>query len=141
MGAMDMRKLLDVAVAAGASDLHLRAGMPPMLRIHGDVQPLPDWTEGPISPETATELIASLFDDRRRAEWMQRAEYDFSLGVPGLGRFRGNAFRQSRGPGVALRVIPSAVRSLEDLGAPPVLAELAVRQHGLLLVTGRSEER
>jgi twitching motility protein PilT len=133
---MDMRQLLEAAVAAGASDLHVRAGMAPMLRIHGDVQPLPGWTEGPISPETATSLIASLFDDRRRAEWMQRAEYDFSLGVPGLGRFRGNAFRHTRGPGVALRVIPSTVRSLEDLGAPPALKDLAARHHGLLLVTG-----
>ena len=107
-----------------------------MLRIHGDVQPLTQWTDGPISPETATTLIASLFDDRRRGEWTQRAEYDFSLGVPGLGRFRGNAFRQTRGAGVALRVIPAAVRTLEELGAPPALKDLAERHHGLLLVTG-----
>jgi twitching motility protein PilT len=136
MGAMDMRQLLEAAVAAGASDLHVTAGLPPMLRVNGDVLPLAGWTEGPLSPETATPLIASLFDDRRRAEWMQRAEYDFSLGMPGLGRFRGNAYRQTRGPGVALRVIPSAVRPLEELGAPPALKELTERHHGLLLVTG-----
>src|SRR5262245_2362644 len=66
MSAMDMKQLLEAAVAAGASDLHVRAGMPPMLRVNGDVQPLAAWTEGPVSPETATTLIASLFDDRRR---------------------------------------------------------------------------
>ena len=136
MCAMDIRPLLQTAVAAGASDLHIRAGLPPMLRVNGDVQPLPGWTEGPIAADTAMTLISSLFDDRRRAEWMQRAEYDFSLGVPEIGRFRGNAFRHTRGPGVALRIIPSVVRSLEDLGAPPALKELAVRQHGLLLVSG-----
>jgi twitching motility protein PilT len=133
---MEMKTLLETAVRIGASDLHLSAGLPPMVRIHGDAAPLEDWTEGPLSAGAVAGLIGSLFDERQRAEWDAKKEYDFSLGVPGLCRFRGNAYHQVRGPAVALRVIPTSVRSLEDLGAPPALHDLMLRHHGLLLITG-----
>jgi twitching motility protein PilT len=133
---MDIKTLLETAVRLGASDLHLSTGLPPMVRIIGDVQPIEGWTDGPLTSEATTAAIRSLLDDRRRAEWEARAEYDFSVSVPELGRFRGNAYRMQRGPGLALRVIPSKLRTLEDLGAPPILRELALRRHGMLLVTG-----
>ncbi len=128
--------LLRAAVNVGASDLHLSTGLVPMARIHGDVAPLEGWTDGPLAAETTSALVASLLDDRQRAEMGKRAEYDFSVSVPEIGRFRCNAYRQHRGPAVALRLVPTQVRTLEDLGAPPVLGELAMRRHGLLLVTG-----
>jgi twitching motility protein PilT len=133
---MDIRTLLDTAVRLDASDLHLSTGLPPMLRINGDVTPLPGWTDGPLSAAATTEAIRAVLDERRRAEWETRAEYDFSVSVPELGRFRGNAYRMQRGPGLALRVIPSKIRTLEDLGAPPALQDLVQRRHGMLLVTG-----
>jgi len=133
---MDITTLLETAVRLDASDLHLSTGLPPMLRINGDVQPVEGWTDGPLTAEATTAAIHSLLDERKRAERASRAEYDFSVSVPDLGRFRGNAYRMQRGPGLALRVIPSKIRTLEDLGAPPALRDLVSRHHGMLLVTG-----
>jgi len=130
---MDVTTLLDAAVRADASDLHLSTGLPPMLRVHGDVRELDGWTDGPLSADAVADAIKTLVGDRRRDA---AAEFDFSVSVPNLGRFRGNAFRHQRGPALALRVIPARVRSLEELGAPPALSDLVARQHGLLLVTG-----
>jgi twitching motility protein PilT len=133
---MDMKGLLETVVRAGASDLHLSAGLPPMLRINGDTSVIEGWTDGPLGADGVKSLVSQLLDERQRAEWESRKEYDFSIGVPGLCRFRGNAYQHVRGPGVALRVIPTQVRTLEDLGAPPPLQALLERHHGLLLITG-----
>ncbi len=133
---MSMTELLHAAVRLGASDVHLSTGLVPMVRIDGDVAPLAGWTDGPLPAEMTTALLHSILDDRQRAELEKHAEYDFAAGVPGVGRFRGNAYRQNRGPGVALRLIPTQVRTLEDLGAPPALADLMKGRHGLVLVTG-----
>ncbi|MCE9637354.1 MAG: type IV pilus twitching motility protein PilT [Planctomycetes bacterium] len=133
---MSMHELLKAAVRHGASDLHLSTGLPPMVRVHGDVVPLPGWTDGPMPAEMTTALIESILDARQRGELEKRSEYDFSVGVPEIGRFRGNAYQQHRGPGVALRLIPEVVRSLEDLGAPPALGELMLGRQGLVLITG-----
>jgi twitching motility protein PilT len=133
---MSMQELLKAAARLGASDLHLSTGLVPMVRIDGDVRPLEGWSDGPMPAEMTTALIRSILDERQRAEMDKHAEYDFSTGVDGVGRFRGNAYRQQRGPGIALRLIPAQVRSLEDLGAPTALAELMGRRHGLVLVTG-----
>jgi len=133
---MSMQELLKAAVRLGASDLHLSTGLAPMVRVNGDIAPLDGWTDGPLPAEMTTALIRSILDDRQRGELDKRAEYDFAASVPDIGRFRGNAYRQNRGPGVALRLIPTEVRTLEDLGAPPALAELMKRRHGLVLLTG-----
>ena len=121
---MRMNELLEAAVRAGASDLHLSTGLVPMLRVNGDIVPLPGWADGPLSAETTSALIGAILDQRQAAEMSQHAEYDFSVGIADVGRFRGNAYRQHRGPGAALRLIPTQVRTLEDLGAPPALGEL-----------------
>src|SRR6185503_3468035 len=97
---------------------------------------LDGWTDGPMPAEMTTSLIRSILDERQRGELDKHAEYDFSAGVEDVGRFRGNAYRQHRGPGVALRLIPTTVRSLEDLGAPAALADMMRRRHGLVLLTG-----
>jgi len=133
---MSMQELLKAAVRLGASDLHLSTGLAPMVRIDGDMVALEGWTDGPMPAEMTTSLIRSILDDRQRTELDKHAEYDFAAYVPEAGRFRGNAYRQNRGPGVALRLIPAEVRTPEGLGAPPALAELMSRRHGLVLVTG-----
>ncbi len=133
---MSMQELLKAAVRLGASDLHLSTGLVPMVRIDGDVAPLDGWTDGPMPAEMTTALIRSILDERQRAELDRRPEYDFSAAVADVGRFRGNAYRQHRGPGVALRLIPTAVRTPEELGVPPALTELMGARHGLLLITG-----
>ncbi len=133
---MDVHSLLSESARLGASDLHLSTGLPPLIRVHGEVGPLPGWAGGPLSAEATSALLFALLDERQRSEAGGRAEYDFSVGVPGAGRFRGNAYRHQRGPGVALRVIPSEIRSLEALGAPPALAGMMTGRRGLVLVTG-----
>jgi twitching motility protein PilT len=132
---METRELLEAAVRLGASDLHLSTGLPPMIRLHGDVMPLEGFSER-LTADAVNALVRSILDERQRAESAQRAEYDFSLGIPELGRFRGNVYRQQRGPSVALRVIPTKLRTLEELGAPLALGEMVMRHHGLVLVTG-----
>ena len=133
---MSMQELLKAAVRLGASDLHLSTGLVPMVRIHGDIVPLAGWTDGPMPAEMTTALIRSILDERQRGELDKHAEYDFSAGVEGIGRVRGNAYRQTRGPGAALRLIPSEVSTPEALGVPPALAEMMQRRHGLVLITG-----
>ena len=133
---MEIRELLEAAVRVAASDLHLSTGRPPIVRVHGDVQPLEGFAERLLAADEVTAFAAALLDPRQRAEQAQRAEYDFSVSVAGLGRFRGNVYRQQRGPGIALRLIPTHIRTLEELGAPPTLADFVRRHHGLVLVTG-----
>jgi twitching motility protein PilT len=133
---MSMQELLKAAARHGASDLHLSTGLVPMVRVNGDILPLPGWTDGPMPAEMTTALIRSILDERQIADLDKHAEYDFSANVPDVGRFRGNAYRHHLGPGVALRLIPTVVRSLEELGAPPALAQMMLGRHGLVLVTG-----
>jgi twitching motility protein PilT len=133
---MSMHEMLKAAVRLSASDLHLSTGLVPMVRIDGEIAPLEGWTDGPMPAEMTTACIRSILDGRQLAELEKHPEYDFSVGVPDVGRFRGNAYRQSRGPGVALRVIPTKVRTLEELGAPPALAGLMTGRRGLVLITG-----
>jgi twitching motility protein PilT len=133
---MSMHELLKAAVRLGASDVHLSTGLVPMVRVDGEVLPLPGWTDGPMPAEMTTALLRSILDERQRRELDVRPEYDFSAAVPEIGRFRGNAYRHHRGPGVALRLVPTEVRTLEELGAPPALAQLVAGRHGLVLITG-----
>ncbi len=132
---MDLRQLLEAAVRMAASDLHLSSGLPPMVRVNGDVGPL-DPAAPPLSATEVARLVDSALDAHQRAEFAKAAEYDFALGLPGLGRFRANAYRQQRGPGLALRIIPDRIPSLEELGAPDALHQFVERRHGLVLVTG-----
>ncbi|MDR2196257.1 MAG: type IV pilus twitching motility protein PilT [Gallionellaceae bacterium] len=130
---MDITELLASAIAVGASDLHLSAGMPPMLRVQGDMRRLD------LPPMTHEEVLAAalgIMDDGQRATYVARKEADFSFAAPGLARFRVNAFNHSRGAGVVMRAIPFEVRSLAELNAPPIFADIASQPRGLVLVTG-----
>src|SRR5881296_975249 len=128
-----MDELLRETVALGASDLHLSAGLPPLMRIHGDLTR----TEHPaLSAAGVTALVSSIMTDDQRQVFQAEHEADFACEVPGKGRFRVNVFMHSRGPGAVLRTIPSAMPSLDALQMPPILKELCTRERGLVLVTG-----
>jgi len=128
-----MEQLLTEAADKGASDLHLSAGEPPLLRIHGD---LARTEHGKLTPEDVTGLVNSIMNDGQRARFEAEHEVDFACELAGRGRFRVNVFVQSRGPGAVLRAIPSVIPSLDSLEMPAVLKELCTRERGLVLVTG-----
>src|SRR5262245_52248429 len=128
-----MEELLHETVALGASDLHLSAGLPPLMRIHGDLTR----TQHPaLSAAGVTALVHSIMSEEQRQTFQAEHEIDFACEVPGKGRFRVNVFVQSRGPGAVLRMIPTVIPSLDSLQMPAVLKELCTRERGLVLVTG-----
>lgn len=131
---MHLSKLLSICVERGASDLHLSAGAPPLLRIDGDLQPL---DEPPLaSPQVAEAIDQLACADSEQPAAHGLAERDFCADVPQLGRFRVNAFRQGRGMAAALRALPAKIPSMEELGMGPVFRRIADASHGLALVTG-----
>ena len=128
-----MQDLLREAADKGASDLHLSAGEPPLLRVHGDLVRI----EHPaLTAEQVTELVNSIMSDAQRATFQAEHEVDFACELEGKGRFRVNCFVHSRGPGAVLRTIPTQIPALDSLHMPPVLKELCTRERGLVLVTG-----
>ena len=130
---MELTKLLTTATTREASDLHLSSGLPPMLRVHGDIHSM----DLPAMDAAQVEhLLAQAMSRQQSHDFSTALELDFALNVPGLARFRVNAFQHSRGAGAVFRSIPSTVPMLETLGTPAIVAELALKPHGLVLVTG-----
>jgi twitching motility protein PilT len=130
---MDISELLLFVHKEGASDLHISAGEPPMVRIYGEIKRVE------IPPLTREDLHVMLYDvlnDHQRKKFEEMNELDFSLELKGVARFRVNAFRQQRGDGVVFRVIPQKILSLEQLGLPKGLREVCQNERGLVLVTG-----
>src|SRR5579864_8590783 len=130
---MDIAELLAFAVKNKASDLHLSAGLPPMIRVHGDIRRI---NLPPMEHEDVHAMVYDIMSDAQRKTFEETLEADFSFAVPNLARFRVNAYNQSRGAAAAFRTIPSKVLSLEELNAPKVFAELTNRPRGLILCTG-----
>ncbi len=130
---MDISELLAFSVKNNASDLHLSSGMPPMIRVHGDVRRI----NLPIMPQQDVHsMIYDIMSDSQRKTYEERLECDFSFEIPGLARFRVNVFNQDRGAAAVFRTIPSKVLTLEQLNCPKIFADLALRPRGLVLVTG-----
>jgi twitching motility protein PilT len=130
---IDLTALLGFAKEQGASDLHVSAGQPPMLRIRGEMVPL----EAPdLSRDDAHAAIYDILNDEQKKVLQDRRNVDFALDIPGVSRFRANVFVQHRGEGAVFRVIPSQVLSLDQLGMPRVLKDLAMKEKGLVVVTG-----
>ncbi len=129
----ELDRLLSYAVQKEASDIHLCAGAPPMLRIHGLLRRL---DTGPVSAESLQQLFDEILSERQKEKLRQAMEVDLAYAVTGVARFRTNVYHQMRGEAVAFRVIPDRVRSLEELGCPPGIYTLARAQQGLVLVTG-----
>ncbi|MBY6186367.1 type IV pilus twitching motility protein PilT [Marinobacter hydrocarbonoclasticus] len=130
---MEITELLAFSVKHNASDLHLSAGVQPMIRVDGEVRRinLPQ-----LDHKQVHALIYDIMNDRQRKEFEEHLEVDFSFEVPGLARFRVNAFNQNRGAGAVFRTIPSQVLSLEELAAPEIFQDIASYPKGLVLVTG-----
>jgi twitching motility protein PilT len=131
---MELNEILQTALRAGASDIHLKAGLPPMFRVDGSLVPLKDARRLP--PEEIGRMGFGIMNDYQREKFKQTNEVDLAYGVPGLGRFRVNVFQQRGTVGVVLRVIPFKIQSIEQLMLPKVLEKIAGEQRGLVLVTG-----
>src|SRR5512134_2400175 len=131
---MELNEILQIALRAGASDIHLKAGLPPMFRVDGSLVPLEDARRPP--PEEIGRMALGIMNDFQREKYKQTNEVDLAYGVPGLGRFRVNVFQQRGTLGVVLRVIPFKIMSIEQLMLPKVLEKIAGEQRGLVLVTG-----
>ena len=130
---MDIGELLAFAVKTGASDLHLSAGLPPIIRVDGDLQRID--VPG-LGHAAVLALVSSVMNDAQRRHYEERLETDFSFEIPGLARFRVNAFNQHRGAGAVFRTIPSRVLSLEELRAPAIFEDIAATPRGVVLITG-----
>ena len=130
---MDITELLAFSAKQGASDLHLSAGLPPMIRVDGDVRRI---NVAPLEHAQVHDLMYDIMNDRQRKDYEEFLETDFSFEVPGVARFRVNAFNQNRGAAGVFRTIPSKVLTMEDLGLGQVFRDLSLMPRGLVLVTG-----
>src|SRR5215218_110090 len=130
---MDIAELLAFSVKNKASDLHLSAGLPPMIRVNGDVRRI---NLPPLEHKDVHAMVYDIMNDGQRKFYEENLECDFSFAIPNLARFRVNAFVQQRGAGAVFRIIPSTVLSLEDLKAPKIFQEIADQPRGIVLVTG-----
>jgi twitching motility protein PilT len=130
---MDITQLLAFSVKNKASDLHLSAGLPPMIRVHGDVRRI---NVDPLEHKQVHEMVYDIMNDSQRKAYEETLECDFSFEIQGLARFRVNVFNQNRGAGAVFRTIPSKILTLEQLNTPKVFAELSLKPRGMVLVTG-----
>ena len=130
---MDISDLLAFSVKNKASDLHLSAGLPPMIRVHGDVRKI----NVPAMDHTQVhDMVYDIMNDGQRKVYEETLECDFSFEIPNLARFRVNAFNHNRGSGAVFRTIPSKILTLEQLNCPPIFKEIANTPRGIVLVTG-----
>src|ERR1700730_8506867 len=131
----DLHEALRYVVRKEGSDLHLKVASRPLVRVHGKLTPIEDY--GPFNgADTDRVLREMLTDHEKLAEFDREGEVDFAYSVEGLARFRVNAFRQRGWISIATRVIPYSVRTIDELGLPPVISEMADEERGLILLTG-----
>ncbi len=130
---MDITQLLQFAYQQDASDLHISAGEPPMIRVHGDVKKI---KAPPLTMEQTHAMIYDIMNDGQRKNFEEHSDLDFSMQLGEIARFRVNVFRQNRGLGAVFRKIPTKILSLEELNMPAMLADLSRKEKGLVLVTG-----
>jgi len=130
---MDIAELLAFSVKHNASDLHLSAGLPPMIRVDGDIRRI---NVPELEHKVVHALVYDIMNDKQRKDFEEFFETDFSFEIPGLARFRVNAFNQDRGASAVFRTIPSKVLTLEDLGCPATFKDIVNVPRGLVLVTG-----
>ncbi|MEJ2059439.1 MAG: type IV pilus twitching motility protein PilT [Gammaproteobacteria bacterium] len=130
---MDIAQLLAFGVKNGASDLHLSAGLPPMIRVDGDIRRI---NVPPMEHKDVHDMVYDIMNDKQRKDFEEFFETDFSFEIPGLARFRVNAFNQNRGAGAVFRTIPTKILTLEDLGCPESFKDISEYPRGIVLVTG-----
>ena len=130
---MDIAELLTFGIKNNASDLHLSAGVPPIIRVDGDLRRL---NLPAMDQKTVMQLLYDIMNDKQRKNFEEFYETDFSFEIPELARFRVNVFNHERGSGGVFRTIPSDVMSLEQLGMPEIFKNLAMLPRGIVLITG-----
>ena len=131
---IDIAELLKITKEKGASDLHITTNVPPMLRIHGELYPLPNFP--PLTASQVHEIIYGVLSDYQRKLYEENKELDFAIEIENVARFRVNAFLQKNGEAAVFRIIPTRVKTLKELGLPEILAKLTHKPKGLILVTG-----
>jgi len=131
--AVEIDQLLTFAVKNKASDLHLSSGVPPMIRVDGDIKRI---NMPELSHKEVHSMIYDIMNDKQRKAYEEFFETDFSFEIPDLARFRVNAFNQARGAGAVFRTIPSTILTLEDLAAPKIFKDISMYPRGIVLVTG-----
>jgi twitching motility protein PilT len=131
---LELNDILKIALQGGASDIHIKAGMPPIFRVDGTLVPLKDAQRLP--PEEIARMAFSIMTNQQREKFKATNEADLAYGVPGLGRFRVNIFQQRGAIGMVLRVIPFKILNFESLQLPKVLEKISMDERGLILVTG-----
>jgi twitching motility protein PilT len=131
---MELNEILQIALRGGASDIHLKAGLPPMFRVDGSLVPLKDGKRLP--PEEVARMAFGIMNEFQKEKFKTSNEVDLAYGVPGLGRFRVNVFQQRGTIGAVLRVIPFKIMSVKELMLPPALEKISLEERGLILVTG-----
>src|SRR5919201_5248803 len=129
----NFKSVLQELIQRNASDLHLKVGRPPTLRVNGELEPL---GRPPMRPEDLKALAEQLMTPRQVKQFAEEKECDFAVGVPGIGRFRVNVFQQRGSLCYAMRAIPYQARTIPELNLPPVLEEIAMKPRGLVLITG-----
>ena len=130
---MDITELLAFSVKNLASDLHLSAGLPPMIRVNGDVRKI---NLPPLEHKEVHAMVYDIMNDRQRKQYEENLECDFAFTIPNLARFRVNAFNQERGAAAVFRTIPSKILSLESLGFPKIFRDIVDQSRGIVLITG-----
>ncbi len=130
---MDIAELLAFSNKKGASDLHISSGLPPLIRIDGDIRRI---NVDPLDERVVHAMLYDIMNDKQQKNFEEFLEHDFSFELPNIARFRVNVFHQQRGPAAAFRTIPTRVLSLEELNTPSIFAEVSMRPRGLVLVTG-----
>ena len=131
---MDLNEILKIALKGGASDIHLKIGLPPMFRLDGALVPLKNGER--LTLEEIHKMSSQVMNPVQQQRFEETREVDLAYGIPGLGRFRVNAFQQRGSVGIVFRVIPFGVKTLESLHLPKVISNIAMEQRGLVLVTG-----
>jgi len=133
-GAQDLNKILEIAVKVDASDVHIKAGLQPVVRIHGELRPIKELER--LTPDAVTKMAYGIMEKKRQERFQQKSQIDLAYGVPGLGRFRVNVFQQRGTIGMVLRIIPFGIKKLKELRLPQVIGRIAKETRGLILVTG-----
>jgi twitching motility protein PilT len=131
---MDLNEILTIAVKAKGSDVHIKTGLPPIVRIDGKLHPIPNAPR--LTPEIVGDMATSMMNDRQRRIFEENSEVDLAYAVPGLGRFRVSVYKQRGTIAMVFRAISFTIPSLEGLNLPPIIKKLCAEERGLILVTG-----
>ena len=131
---MELNEILTIAMKAKSSDIHIKAGLPPIVRIDGKLRPIPNAPR--LAPDAVRAMALAIMNERQKKQFEEQYEVDLSYGVPGLGRFRINAYSQRGTVALVMRAISMVIPTLDSLNLPPILKKLSMEERGLILVTG-----